>query len=71
MTETDEAFTVLYVRLEVTIFLNGPVQETVAVLICYDMGKIGNMFVPSRVLMCFCDTLHIVVFFHAFGQIYW
>ena len=33
VTETDEAFTVLYMRLEVTIFLNGPVQETVTVFI--------------------------------------
>ena len=41
VTETDEAFTVLYVRFEVTIFLNGPVQETVAVLICYNMGRLG------------------------------
>ena len=31
--EADEAFTVLYMRLEVTVFLNSPVQETVTVFI--------------------------------------
>ena len=71
VTEADEALAVLYKRLEVTIFLNGPVQETVTVFICYAMWKIGNVFVSSGILMCFCDTLHIVVFFHAFSQICW
>ena len=67
MAEGAQGFTVLQGRIQVTVLFDGSIQKTITVFIYPSMGKIWNVFVSGRVLVTFCDTLHVVVIFYTFG----
>ena len=67
MAEGAQGFTVLQDQIQVTVLFDSSIQNTVTVFIYPSMRKVWNVFVSGRILVSFCDTLHVVVIFHAFG----
>ena len=67
MAEGAQGFTVLQGPIQVTVLFDGSIQKPVTVFIYPSMRKVWNVFVLGRILVSFCDTLHVVVIFHAFG----
>ena len=67
MAEGAQGFTVLQGQIQVTVLFDGSIQKIVTVFIYPSMRKVWNVFVSGRILVRFCDVLHVVVIFHAFS----